>query len=387
MRKWTTLAVALTLVACEQVCSPGAGCVNCTASLQTRLLLLTGVNHPTANRMADTQTIPRDNEFFDTQETALRIDDQCGARLRTPHGLPAPPPPRPFVRPRGFGERLSAGGAVLSPLASASERLAGTAVDRRLYVANAAFSELQVWNPQTAELLGRVDVGRWPRGVAVSPDGVQVYVASQIGRRIDVIGAQNLQVLGQIPIPQGDEPFDLKITPDGAEIWVTNFVPNGGILVINTTSQTLVEEIDRVGRHTLGLAFSPDGTLAAATSRGNNRVTLLDVSTRRVFARLTVEDPYGVLFDPTGNRFFVSSETAQGQVRMFGTADQELLQTWDVGAEPQSLALDETGRFLYVSNRLSEFVSVIDLYTNELAEPIPTPLGIGLVVPLSGPGT
>ena len=126
---------------------------------------------------------------------------------------------------------------------------------------------------------------------------------------------------------------------------------------------------------------------AIASSRGNNRVALLDVTTRRVLARLRVEDPYGVLFEPTGNRFFASSETAQGQVHMFRTADQELLQTWDVGAEPQSLALDETGRFLYVSNRLSEFVSVIDLYSNTVVEPIAAPLGIGLVVPLNGPGT
>ena len=387
MRKWTTLGIALTLVACEQVCSPGAGCVNCTASLETRLLLLTGINQATADRLADPQTVPLDNQDFETEETALRVDDQCGVRRETRQDLPAPPPPRPFVRPRGFGNRLSAGGAVLSPLRSASERLPGSAVERRLYVANAAFNELQVWDPRTAELLGRVDVGRWPRGIAVSADGAEVYVASEIGRRVDVIDAATLQAVGQVEIPQGNTPFDLEITPDGAEIWVTNFVPNGGILVIDPSTRTLVERIDRVGRHTLELDFSPDGTLAIASSRGNNRVALLDVTTRRVLARLRVEDPYGVLFEPTGNRFFASSETAQGQVHMFRTADQELLQTWDVGAEPQSLALDETGRFLYVSNRLSEFVSVIDLYSNTVVEPIAAPLGIGLVVPLNGPGT
>lgn len=387
MRRWITLGFVLTLVACEQVCSPSAGCVNCTASLETRLLFLTGINQPTADRIADPQTVPRDNQDFETVETALRLEDRCGARMEFQQALPDRPPPSPFIGPRGFGDRLSVGGAVLSPLVSASERISGTDVERRLYVANSATNELQVWNPQTSELLGRVGVSRWPRGIAVSPDGTTVYVSSQIGRRIHVIDSQTLEDLAQVELPQGDEPFDLEITPDGSEIWVTNFVPRGGILVIDTATRTIVERVDRVGLHTLGLDFSPDGRLAIASSRGNNRVSLIDASTRRVLARLTVEDPYGVLFDDTGNRFFTTSETAHGQVRMFNTADQELLQTWDVGVEPQSLALDETGRFLYVSNRLSAFISVVDLYTNKVGEPIPVPLGIGLAVPLSGPGT
>ena len=65
-----------------------------------------------------------------------------------------------------------------------------------------------------------VAVGASPEGVAVSPDGSQVYVANHVDSTVSVIDAVSTTVVATVPV--GTNPEGLSVTLDGSQVYVAN---------------------------------------------------------------------------------------------------------------------------------------------------------------------
>ena len=63
------------------------------------------------------------------------------------------------------------------------------------------------------EVVGRIEVGGGPLGIAVAPDGATVYVADWYAAAIRVIDAKAQAVTASIAV--GASPSGLAVTPDG----------------------------------------------------------------------------------------------------------------------------------------------------------------------------
>ena len=78
---------------------------------------------------------------------------------------------------------------------------------------------VSVFDTATGQVTGSpIPVGRGPLGVAVSPDGSQVYVANNGSGTVSVIDTASNQVPATIPV--GAHPFGVAVSPDGSQVSV-----------------------------------------------------------------------------------------------------------------------------------------------------------------------
>src|SRR5207248_9506180 len=64
------------------------------------------------------------------------------------------------------------------------------------------------------------------QAVAVSPDGLELYVANATRKEIDIFNLSSGTAL--TPVATGGGAFDLEVSPDGATLWVS--LPSGGVI-------------------------------------------------------------------------------------------------------------------------------------------------------------
>jgi DNA-binding beta-propeller fold protein YncE len=111
-------------------------------------------------------------------------------------------------------------------------------------------------------------VGGEPQGLALSPDGAELYVADEAGTgRIDIYDL--VRITHETSIPSGAEtsdggPFGLAMSPDGATVYVGVITKEGPglIQVIDAATRTIVRTVESCGRMPRRIAFGFSGGLA-----------------------------------------------------------------------------------------------------------------------------
>src|SRR5262245_3803703 len=116
-------------------------------------------------------------------------------------------------------------------------------------------------NQKVAEIV----TGAEPRCVAITPNGLKVYVTNMVAGTVAVINAATGQLVRVIPV--GTEPFGCAVTPNGAKLYVSNF-SSDTVSVINTTTDTVIKTIalPSANPKPRGIAITADGAKVYVTS-------------------------------------------------------------------------------------------------------------------------
>jgi DNA-binding beta-propeller fold protein YncE len=132
-------------------------------------------------------------------------------------------------------------------------------------------------------LPAEIDVGNRPFGVVLSPDGRTAYVGRQDGTVI-VVDVAARRVSASVTVPGGNGGFSLAVSPDGQSLYVSGFGVEGGIRVIDTTTNS-VTAVRFDGRPIAGgpIAISPDGKRGYVDDSGMGGFRILDLD--KHFAR------------------------------------------------------------------------------------------------------
>lgn len=232
------------------------------------------------------------------------------------------------------------------PYASQPIALAQSPTGDAAYVSLMALGKLLKLHPTTGDVLGEVEVGGRPRGVAVSHDGRDVYVtrfiSSDTGGEVVKVAAADMTVSARITLPVDTETIDtdlqargvpnylfsVVLTPDGRQAWVPGKQDNilrgllrdGQPLTHDTTVRPLTSIIDlgsgvelfesRIDLDDRSMPvhaeFTPYGDFAILSLAGSKRIEIRDVYRPQhvfsaiggagVFPRATVLAPNGRLF-------------------------------------------------------------------------------------------
>src|SRR6202007_937212 len=109
---------------------------------------------------------------------------------------------------------------------------------RTLYTANSGSGNLSVINARTGRVVRVVPTGRFPSGVAVTPNGTSVYVTNELSG-VTVVNAASGKIEARLATPS---PFDVAMSPDGARAYVTDLGP-GNLTVIDTRTHQVASTV------------------------------------------------------------------------------------------------------------------------------------------------
>jgi len=239
------------------------------------------------------------------------------------------------------------------------------------YIANANSGTVSVIDTRTNTVIGSpIPVGDVPWGVAVSPDGRKVYVTNIYSGTVSVIDTRTNTAVATFPA--GRYPLGVAVSPDGARLYVANDNSAAStITVINAETGATIAAIptgNGNGNSTAGVTVSPDGkkVYAVNLSTGEDTVSVINAATNAVVATISTPgkwNAYQAAFSPDGTKAYLSqtqiSSTAAPVLTVIDVATSTVVDTIVLG-NPGGTLVDATdgvvvspdGKRVYVVNDL-----------------------------------
>jgi YVTN family beta-propeller protein len=285
-----------------------------------------------------------------------------------------------FDPPRGAVAVIDTGTNTLTATIAVGILPSGVAIDgARAYVPNLqpVGGVVSVIDTTTNAVVDSITVSppmALPRGIAIAPDGRELYVVADIGAGPDDVGkgavkiidAKTKAIIASIALSPCEESAP-AITPDGRFLYVFDIVGRGPA-VIDTTTHDLTFPL-RTANTCGRMAFTPNGRLAYHFSDESDLGEVYDLATGKTIA---VFDVFGgqstdVAVTPNGRNVYVTQrpgESAGGRLLVIDTATQTLVDPpIKVAGSADGLAFTPTGRTAYVSDRRSRAVHVVAVRT------------------------
>jgi YVTN family beta-propeller protein len=130
-----------------------------------------------------------------------------------------------------------------------------------------------------------IPVGQVPLGIAITPDGKYAYVADYGSNTVDVIDLASQAVVATIPV--GAEPYGVAVTPNGSTVYVSS-VGTSTVTPIDTATNTPGSPIALPGGGAYAEAVDPANSTLYVTGSGS-----------ATEAPVSVSSPFGIAFLPT----------------------------------------------------------------------------------------
>jgi YVTN family beta-propeller protein len=152
----------------------------------------------------------------------------------------------------------------------------GAADKVRIIQTNSAGDRVSIIDPITNKVVGEIKDIEANHGAVVSPDGSRIYVSNEAMSTLDVADAKTLQVTKRIPL--SGHPNNISISRDGRRVYVGIIQAPGGVDVIDTASSEKVKTVPTKGSiH--NTYVTPDGKYVVAGSIAGKTINVIDQKT------------------------------------------------------------------------------------------------------------
>ena len=264
----------------------------------------------------------------------------------------------------------------------------------KAYVTNSGSTTITIISTLSNTVLGTIGGFDGPSGMVITPDGSRAYVnnyggpdgvGSGNGTTVRVVNLNTNTIIGA-PITVGLAPAALAISRDGRFVYVINYVDGnpgtGTMSIIQTSNNTVIGTVTGFSGP-FGIAITPNGKYAYITNFGSNNfapigstVSVVKLSNNTIVDTIDVGiQPSGIAITPDGRFVYVTNyntlyagsdftdlTSGQGTVNIIDTKTNLVVSpTIVVGQSPDAIAISPNGRNAYVSNYVSNTVSVIAL--------------------------
>ena len=239
----------------------------------------------------------------------------------------------------------------------------------RVFVTNERDNTISVINSDTLELETTVAVGDRPRGLGLSPDGSELYVAVSNENKIKVLDPVSLRILREFV--SGGDPDAFAVHPNG-NLYISN-EDEAKASVFDPRSGELLAEIP-VGLEPEGVAISPDGRRVIVTSESTNMLHVIQAADNTIEHNILIgARPRAATFTRAGNIAYATAEIG-GEVAKVDLESGRVLKTAPTGgarSKPKDLLLNRDESLIYVAGGRANKVKVMDADTLELRKMIP----------------
>jgi YVTN family beta-propeller protein len=263
-------------------------------------------------------------------------------------------------RPRGM--KLSPDGQLLYVALSGSPRGGPNVDESKLPPADRAADGVGVIDLGEHKLLRTLPSGQDPESFDLSLDGKTLYISNEETSELSVLDLKAGKVTRRIPV--GGEPEGVTVRPDGKVVYVTSEA-DGAVSAIDTTTLSVVGRV-ATGLRPRSIAFSRDSRLAFVSNELGSSVTVIDAEKHASLATIQLEGapparPMGTALSPDGSKLFVSTGRGGG-VSVLDVGKRQVARTLlAVGARPWGIALSRDGKRLFTANGPSDDLSIVDV--------------------------
>lgn len=155
-----------------------------------------------------------------------------------------------------------------------------------------------------------VAVGRAPRDLGMSPDGMFIYIAARDDEALSIVDMSLAPPQVYKTVSLGEAPFGVAVSPDGSRVYVTNWDgDNIWVLDGDPNVHDLIpsEEIQIAGGSQLtDAAMSPRGEWLYVAVRGAGSLAIIDPTTGNVEQTITLGgEPSRIAVSPDCSRVYV----------------------------------------------------------------------------------
>ncbi|MET0279865.1 MAG: cytochrome D1 domain-containing protein [Steroidobacteraceae bacterium] len=143
--------------------------------------------------------------------------------------------------------------------------------------------------------------------VLASQDGRTLYATNMGSGTVSVIEPAGDGAAMQTLVPVGTMPEGLALSPDGRELWVASS-DAGSVAVIDVRQKKVVRSFDIGTRRANRVKFTPDGALVLVSDLTQGELVIIDARTHAVRKRLPIgRGASGILVLPDGSRAYVAA--------------------------------------------------------------------------------
>lgn len=264
------------------------------------------------------------------------------------------------------------------PQGSAHEEASGQAMD-----------EVVVINPETDAIEHRIPLGAGLHlaHVVLAPDSQSAYVTAQNTGTIYKIDAKTFKVQQLILVPKNSQPHGLRIAGDGSHAYIA--LLNGkGLGKLNLQTNQL--EVIALAGAAVQTAVTPNSRSVAVSLYDSKQLAVYDANNGALHNIPLPNNAKGPvqLYPTPDNRYVYVAD----QGHYFNQPDSQWIYKVDLqqgkvvraiqaGVAPHGIVIAKNGRHAYVSNLVSNDVSIIDLKTDEEIARLPVgkePNGISI---------
>ncbi|MDE0121702.1 MAG: beta-propeller fold lactonase family protein [bacterium] len=205
------------------------------------------------------------------------------------------------------------------PVGPVPKHLAVTPDDRLLLVSNWCGFDTTVIDLATDERVASVDVGRYPRGIAVTSDNDTAYVAVMGSTDIAVINLSALVSIEDTPSALdtsvrtyirdvGVSPRHLVLSPDDETLYAT-LSGEDAVVAVDLNSGEVTQRV-QTGQAPRSMDISTDGTALYVVNYESHTMSKLRTRDLAILQELdTTPKPIGITYDPFNNEVWVSTYT------------------------------------------------------------------------------
>ena len=139
-------------------------------------------------------------------------------------------------------------------------------------------------------------------------------------------------------ISVGKGPEGIAMSPDGSEVWAAHS-EDGGISIIDVASGAVKQVIPGLTKRSNRVKFTPDGKLALVSDVNTGDVLVLDAAKRGVVKTIHLGgQPEGILITPDGARAFVATGEAGNKIAVIDLESLAVSGEFQPGPDPDGMA-------------------------------------------------
>ena len=192
-----------------------------------------------------------------------------------------------------------------------------------------------------------IATGSVPKFMAITPDGGRLLVSNWCGFDVSVIDLATDTEITRIDV--GRHPRGIAITQDSRYAYVT-IMGEDKILKLDLNGNYVVNSVGDAGRTPRHLQLSPDDRFLYVSNNHENLIRKIDLDTNsEVGTAATGVEPRTMVISDDGKSLYVVNYE-DGTVSKVRTADMEILQTEYSGHHPVGITYDKATRQVWVAN-------------------------------------